>query len=232
MTKYNTSVFSEKSEDNYILSTKGLVANGFLLRRNGDSQTLTNDGTSDTSSSVKETKMIRIIKTVVFLIALMLLTGVAYKTVTYKLDHLKQAREQASPITAQMRQAQLDCLARNIYHEAGYEPFEGKVAVAQVTINRAESGEFPSDICKVVYQKNVVYEKVMCQFSWYCEGPSAVKPMNGPVYTESMEVAKKVLLEGFRLPDLKNALYFHGDYIQPGWNKKPVAKIGHHIFYN
>ena len=176
--------------------------------------------------------MIRIIKTVVFLIALMLLTGVAYKTVTYKLDHLKQAREQASPITAQMRQAQLDCLARNIYHEAGYEPFEGKVAVAQVTINRAESGEFPSDICKVVYQKNVVYEKVMCQFSWYCEGPSAVKPMNGPVYTESMEVAKKVLLEGFRLPDLKNALYFHGDYIQPGWNKKPVAKIGHHIFYN
>ena len=232
MTKYNTSVFSEKSEDNYILSTKGLVANGFLLRRNGDSQTLTNDGTSDTSSSVKETKMIRIIKTVVFLIALMLLTGVAYKTVTYKLDHLKQARLEASPITAQMRQAQLDCLARNIYHEAGYEPFEGKVAVAQVTINRAESGEFPSDICKVVYQKNVVYEKVMCQFSWYCEGPSAVKPMNGPVYTESMEVAKKVLLEGFRLPDLKNALYFHGDYIQPGWNKKPVAKIGHHIFYN
>jgi spore germination cell wall hydrolase CwlJ-like protein len=59
-----------------------------------------------------------------------------------------------------------------------------------------------------------------------------MKPMNGPVYTESMEVAKKVLLEGFRLPDLKNALYFHGDYINPGWNKKPIAKIGHHIFYN
>jgi hypothetical protein len=33
-----------------------------------------------------------------------------------------------------------------------------------------------------------------------------MKPMNGPMYTESMEVAKKVLLEGFRLPDLKNAL--------------------------
>ena len=232
MPNLNNSTLPLSAEDNYILSTKDLEGKAHNLRRNANSQTLTNDGTSDTSSSVKETKMIRIIKTVVFLIALMLLTGVAYKTVTYKLDHLKQAREQASPITAQMRQAQLDCLARNIYHEAGYEPFEGKVAVAQVTINRAESGEFPSDICKVVYQKNVVYEKVMCQFSWYCEGPSAVKPMNGPVYTESMEVAKKVLLEGFRLPDLKNALYFHGDYIQPGWNKKPVAKIGHHIFYN
>ena len=175
--------------------------------------------------------MIRIIKTVVFLIALMLLTGVAYKTVTYKLDHLKQAREQASPITAQMRQAQLDCLARNIYHEAGYEPFEGKVAVAQVTINRAESGEFPSDICKVVYQKNVVYEKVMCQFSWYCTQAANVHPVNKVSYDESMEVAKKVLLEGFRLPSIKTALYYHGDYINPNWGKPPIAHIGHHIFY-
>ena len=176
--------------------------------------------------------MIRIIKIVLNCLVLAAVAVAAQTAVNQKFDKLKEAREQASPITAQMRQTQLDCLARNIYHEAGSEPFEGKVAVAQVTINRTESGQFPSDICKVVYQKNVVYEKVMCQFSWYCEGPSAMKPMNGPIYTESMEVAKKVLLEGFRLPDLKKALYFHGDYIKPGWNKKPVAKIGRHIFYD
>jgi len=232
MPVYNNSVFPRNTEDNYILPTKGLVAKKANLRRNGNSQAINYDGTSDTSSSVKEKKMIRIIKIALNLLVAVSVVAVAQHAVSKKFEHLKQAREQASPITAQMRQTQLDCLARNIYHEAGYEPFEGKVAVAQVTINRAESGEFPSDICKVVYQKNVVYEKVMCQFSWYCEGPSAMKPMNGPVYTESMEVAKKVLLEGFRLPDLKNALYFHGDYIHPGWNKKPVAKIGHHIFYN
>ena len=176
--------------------------------------------------------MIRIIKTAVFILAMVLVGLAGVKAVNYKLDTLKTAREQASPVTAQLRQKQLDCLARNIYHEAGSEPFEGKVAVAQVTINRAESGQFPSDICQVVYQKNVVYERVLCQFSWYCDGPSAKKPMNGPVYTESMEVAKKVLLEGFRLPSIKNALYFHGDYINPKWNKKPVVKIGRHIFYN
>jgi spore germination cell wall hydrolase CwlJ-like protein len=176
--------------------------------------------------------MIRIIKTIVFILVIVLVGLAGVKAVNYKLDTLKTAREQASPVTAQIRQKQLDCLARNIYHEAGYEPFEGKVAVAQVTINRAESGQFPSDICQVVYQKNVVYERVLCQFSWYCEGPSAKKPMNGPVYTESMEVAKKVLLEGFRLPSVKNALYFHGDYINPKWGKQPVAKIGRHIFYN
>jgi len=176
--------------------------------------------------------MIRIIKVVIFVLALLLVAEAGYKVTMYKLGHLKDAQTQSlSPVTAQMRQTQLDCLARNIYHEAGSEAFEGKVAVAQVTINRTESGQFPSDICKVVYQKNIVYEKVLCQFSWYCETASLKKPMNGPMYTESMEVAKKVLLEGFRLPSVKQALYFHGDYINPGWQRERVAKIGRHIFY-
>ncbi len=175
--------------------------------------------------------MIRIIKFLVFALAITLVAIGGYKAVTYKLETLKTARMTVSPVTAELRQRQLDCLARNIYYEAGYEPFEGKVAVAQVTLNRAESGQFPSDICRVVYQKNVVYEKVLCQFSWYCEQATIKKPMNGPVYYESMEVAKKVLLEGFRLPSVKDALYFHGDYINPGWKRERVAKIGRHIFY-
>jgi spore germination cell wall hydrolase CwlJ-like protein len=44
-------------------------------------------------------------------------------------------------------------------------------------------------------------------------------------------VAKKVLLENFRLPGLTTALYYHADYVKPGWGKTPIAKIGHHIFY-
>jgi spore germination cell wall hydrolase CwlJ-like protein len=178
-------------------------------------------------------QMIRIVKVVINFIVILAIGFTVQQVVNSKFQRLKEARDSASPITAQMRQTQLDCLARNIYHEAGSEPFEGKVAVAQVTINRTESGQFPGDICKVVYQKNVVYEKVLCQFSWYCENPAgALKPMNGAMYYESMEVAKKVLLEGFRLPDLKKALYFHADYVKEPSNKQPVAKIGHHIFYN
>ena len=175
--------------------------------------------------------MIRIIKITMFLIATAMVTLAGYKAINYKLDTLKQARVEVSQVTAQVRQKQLDCLARNIYHEAGYEPFEGKVAVAQVTINRAESGAFPSDICQVVYQKNVVYEKVLCQFSWYCDSASLKKPMNGAIYTESMEVAKKVLLEGFRIDSVKQALYYHADYVNPKWGREKVAKIGRHIFY-
>jgi spore germination cell wall hydrolase CwlJ-like protein len=139
---------------------------------------------------------------------------------------------ESSQITVAVRERQLACLAKNIYHEAGGEPFEGKVAVAQVTLNRTESGKFPGDICKTIYQKNVVYEKVICQFSWACDRDiTAIKAINNANYRESMEVAKKVLLEDFRLPALKEALYYHADYINPKWNREKITKIGRHIFY-
>jgi spore germination cell wall hydrolase CwlJ-like protein len=138
---------------------------------------------------------------------------------------------ESSQITADVRERQLGCLAKNIYYEAGSEPFEGKVAVAQVTLNRVNSGQFPDDVCRTIYQKNVVYDKVLCQFSWYCDRTTTMRPINKANYDQSMVAAKKVLLEGFRLPSLENALYFHGDYINPGWKRERVAKIGRHIFY-
>lgn len=143
----------------------------------------------------------------------------------------KEEVYEASKITAASRERQLACLATNIYREAGGEPFEGKVGVAQVTINRTESGLFSSDICEVVYQKDKIYEKVLCQFSWVCQKSPIIAPTNEAAYKESMEVAKKVLLEGFRLSILNQALYFHGDYINPGWKRQKIGKIGHHIFY-
>jgi spore germination cell wall hydrolase CwlJ-like protein len=134
-------------------------------------------------------------------------------------------------VTIKDRERQLDCLARNIYYEAGHEPFEGKVAVAQVTMNRAADSRFPSDVCGVVFQKNVFMEKVVCQFSWYCDSAVKLRPVNGPAYKESYEVAKKVLLEGFRLDILKNAMYYHADYVNPKWGKPKIGQIGRHIFY-
>lgn len=175
--------------------------------------------------------MIRIVKIILSIVGFSLVGLIAYKGINYKLDQLKAAELQASPVTAEMRDKQLDCLARNIYFEAGHEPFEGKVAVAQVTINRANSGQFPSDICKVVYQKNVVYDKVLCQFSWYCEQATISRPKNKAAYKESEIVARQVLLEDFRLPSLTKALYFHGTHINPGWKREKVATIGGHVFY-
>ena len=68
--------------------------------------------------------------------------------VKYKLTQTETPKEQT--ITLKERERQLECLSRNIYYEAANEPFEGKVGVAQVTLNRASSGKFPADICLVV----------------------------------------------------------------------------------
>jgi len=150
-----------------------------------------------------------------------------------RLDHLRQAQLDmpAGYVTAAEKTRQLECLTRNIYWEAASEPFEGKVAVAQVTLNRMQSGKFADSVCGVVYQKNVFYERVVCQFSWYCEGNHKVKAIHKPMWLESEEVAKKVLLEGFRLPSLQKAMYYHADYVNPGWQLPKIEKIGRHIFY-
>jgi spore germination cell wall hydrolase CwlJ-like protein len=137
----------------------------------------------------------------------------------------------AGYVSAQEKIRQLDCLTRNIYWEAASEPFEGKVAVAQVTMNRVAHGKFGDSVCGVIYQKNVFYEKVICQFSWVCETTHKTRPVYQPLWVESELVAKKVLLENFRLPGLTNALYYHADYVSPGWRLPKIDKIGRHIFY-
>jgi len=151
----------------------------------------------------------------------------------HKLDQLRSGVEAmpAGYVTATEKIRQLDCLTRNIYWEAASEPFEGKVAVAQVTMNRLASGRFGDSVCGVIYQKNIFYERVICQFSWVCETTHKTRPVYQPLWAESELVAKKVLLENFRLPGMKDALYYHAEYVSPGWKKPKIDKIGHHIFY-
>lgn len=153
-------------------------------------------------------------------------------TVT-KMAKLREGQMLNSPdiVSIKTRERQLECLAMNIYREAGHENFEGKVAVAQVTMNRAAHPSFPNDVCAVVYQKSVIMDKVVCQFSWYCDSSPKIKPTNTAAYTESMAVAKKVLLEGFRLDVMKDALYYHANYVNPRWPLEKIGSIGNHIFY-
>lgn len=159
----------------------------------------------------------------------LLVQGLMY-VIHSKNEHLKTKDFNARYITMAEREKQLTCLAKNIYFEAAREPFEGKVAVAQVTINRSNSGKFPEDICDVVFQKTKTADRIVCQFTWYCErGPKV--PRKDSEYVESLEVAKKVLLENFRLPSLHGAMYYHADYVNPNWKLPRITKIGRHIFY-
>ena len=122
---------------------------------------------------------------------------------------------------------QLACLTKNIYYEAATESYEGKLAVAQVTINRANNPNFPSTICGVVYQRTLG----TCQFSWTCLKNLAIN--NKYAWDESELVARKALTEPVLHDTIakQNALYYHARYVNPGWKGRVVAKIGNHIFY-
>ena len=72
------------------------------------------------------------------------------------------------------------CLALNIYHESRNEPLAGKIAVADVTLNRMYDTRYPNTICGVVRQSKLskwhlergreVPLRHKCQFSWFCDG--------------------------------------------------------------
>jgi len=172
------------------------------------------------------------IKTISSIIGLLLIAFLVNAVTNFKFGSIKElaVEKPKSYVSVENVDRTLDCLAMNVYKEAGYEPFEGKVAVAQVVLNRVDHPKFPKDICAVIYQKNVIMEKVVCQFSWYCEGMASSKPKN-KMYQESYAVAKKVLLEGFRLDGLNDALYFHAVHVNPSWPYQKIGKIGNHIFY-
>ncbi len=122
---------------------------------------------------------------------------------------------------------ELACLTKNIYYEAAQESYEGKLAVAQVTLNRANDPNFPSTICGVVYQRTLG----TCQFSWTCLKNLAIQ--NKYAWEESEMVARKALTQPV-LHDIianNNVLYYHAVYVNPGWKGRVITKIGNHVFY-
>lgn len=177
--------------------------------------------------------MERIIRLSLLAVAFLLTAFLIQAAIDAKVNYYNSKDKRSADIasTTVETERQLECLAINIYKEAGYEPFEGKVGVAQVTLNRVTSDKFPNDVCKVVYQKNKVMERVVCQFSWYCDRVHKTRAVDPTAYKESYEVAKKVLLEDFKLDSLTEALYYHADYVNPQWRKTKVGKFGVHIFY-
>lgn len=107
----------------------------------------------------------------------------------------------------------LDLLARVITHESGNQPLEGKMAVGNVILNRANSPKFPNTVGEVIYSPN--------QF------PGAT---NATPNTESI-LAARLVLEGANV--VPGAYYFNGAG-KSCWasrNKSLIATIGAHSFY-
>ena len=126
----------------------------------------------------------------------------------------------------------LMCLARNVYFEARGEPAPGQYAVAEVTMNRKASGRYPSTVCGVVYQKNwdPLRGRYVGAFSW-TEFDTLPTPA-GEQWLQAWDIAEAVYY-GREPPVLQGAMFFHATYIKPDWakTKKPLARIGGHVFY-
>lgn len=111
-----------------------------------------------------------------------------------------------------------DLLARLVQCEAGGEIFDGKVAVAQVVLNRVASGSFPNTIEEVIYQSN--------QFQ-----PVSSGIIDTTVPSEESYRAVDQALSGANV--VGDCLFFWATYVDgsnPIWNNGYRYQIGNHVF--
>jgi N-acetylmuramoyl-L-alanine amidase len=158
------------------------------------------------------------------LLILFLISSFIFVSASFSRDKIIDVRYEQLTKDAKI---QIDCLADNIYHEAGYEPDQGKIAVALVTMNRVQDPRYPKDICSVVKQK----VKYTCQFTWFCQDKYTNRQKTA--YEESRDIALHVYANYEKIKDFTNgALFYHADYVNPHWRGlERTTVIGRHIFY-
>ncbi len=157
---------------------------------------------------------------------------------TTKMSPLHMTINGKTTVVNLVNSEELECMSKNIYFEAALESTAGKLAVAQVTMNRVNSKQYPNTVCKVVYQgrhyKSGLPVKDRCQFSWYCDGKLDV-PHIGAMWRESSEIAVYVLATPDLIDITDGATHYHADYISsPKWAdpRRKTVEIDTHIFYN
>ena len=120
---------------------------------------------------------------------------------------------------------EFNCLAKNIYFEAKFEPYIGKIAIGQVTYNRVLSGKWGNTFCSVVNAKN--------QFSWMLFKKMREENPKGK-HWESAKHAATMFARGVRVTNLDSSDHYYAQYIKaPKWSKSMTkqAHIGQHIFF-
>jgi len=134
----------------------------------------------------------------------------------------------------------LYCLSEAIYFEAGNQPFVGKMAVAEVILNRVEHITYPNNICDVVHQGPVreswkrdgTYYPVRwrCQFTYWCDGKADV-PLESDTWEQSLSAAYLMITGNVSV--VEGATHYHATYVSPSWakNLRKLVTIEDHIFY-
>lgn len=124
--------------------------------------------------------------------------------------------------SAEAPDEETDCLARAVYYESKGEPLAGQLSVAEVILNRAESGRFRPTICGVVRQPG--------QFSFVRGGHIPTPPASSRDWRVAVAIAR-IATEDLADGGAPRALFFHARRVNPGWRHTRVATIGNHVFY-
>lgn len=123
---------------------------------------------------------------------------------------------------------ELKLLASLVHAEAGNQSYEGKLAVANVVLNRVKSRKYPSTIKDVIYQPG--------QFTVANSGSLAKQLERYVDYTSNSQLltvkAAKAALSGAN--NIGNRLYFNAykSAVKKGYDqKKNSVKIDNHLFW-
>jgi spore germination cell wall hydrolase CwlJ-like protein len=122
------------------------------------------------------------------------------------------------------------CLAEAVYFEARGEAVRGQIAVAQVVMNRAFSGFYPSTVCGVVYQNK--HRHLACQFTFACDRVADVV-REPDMWDRAKKIAKAMLDGQLWLPEVAKSTHYHAYWVRPSWvnEMKKMYKFGVHTFY-
>ncbi|MGA8900563.1 cell wall hydrolase [Bradyrhizobium sp.] len=122
------------------------------------------------------------------------------------------------------------CLAEAVYFEARGEAVRGQIAVAQVVLNRAFSGFYPTTVCGVVYQNK--HRHLACQFTFACDGVADVV-REPDMWDRAKKIAKAMLDGEIWLPEVGKSTHYHAYWVHPSWvsEMKKMYKFGVHTFY-
>jgi spore germination cell wall hydrolase CwlJ-like protein len=122
------------------------------------------------------------------------------------------------------------CLAEAVYFEARGEAVRGQMAVAQVVLNRAFSGFYPTTVCGVVYQNK--HRHYACQFTFACDNVADVV-REPDMWDRAKRIAKAMLDGQLWLPEVGKSTHYHAYWVHPSWvsEMKKMYRFGVHTFY-
>lgn len=129
----------------------------------------------------------------------------------------KKENVKASDESADITNIEKKLLARLVHAEAKGEPFAGKVAVADVVLNRLDDKQFPDTVESVIYEKNAFQ-------------PVQNGSIDKAADKESMEAVEEALNNG---KENKELLYFYNpDTATSDWifTRQVIKHIGNHAF--